>query len=52
MDHDFTEESVKQFLLDRGGRTKNSELVSHFRNFLNDSARKGSLNVKTKMAMD
>lgn len=41
MDRDFTEESVKRFLIDRGGRVKNSELVTRFRNFLNDSARKG-----------
>jgi len=41
MDREFTEENVKRFLLERGGRVKNSDLVTHFRNFLNDSARKG-----------
>jgi len=38
---EFTEASVKEFLLRNGGKVKNHELVTHFKNFLNDSSRKG-----------
>jgi hypothetical protein len=38
---EFTEESVKQFLISRGGKAKNVELVTYFKKFLNDPDRKG-----------
>lgn len=34
-------QSIRQFLLDRGGTVRNKELVKHFKDFLNDPATKG-----------
>ncbi|XP_052815954.1 uncharacterized protein LOC128242731 [Mya arenaria] len=45
---EFTENSVKEFILRKGGRVKNHELVTHFKNFLNDSARKEEMREKFK----
>ncbi|XP_052231314.1 uncharacterized protein LOC127844840 [Dreissena polymorpha] len=45
---EFTEDSVKEFLLRKGGKVKNNELVIHFKNFLNDSARKDEMREKFK----
>ncbi|XP_019628775.1 PREDICTED: LOW QUALITY PROTEIN: ankyrin repeat domain-containing protein SOWAHA-like, partial [Branchiostoma belcheri] len=39
-DYEFTFDGVKQFIADRGGRVRNVELVTHFRQHLNDPARK------------
>ena len=32
---------VRDFIVSRGGKVKNNELVSHFKNFLNDPRTKG-----------
>ena len=38
---EFTLESVRDFILDRGGRVTNHELVKHFKLFLTDPSSKG-----------
>jgi hypothetical protein len=38
---EFTEKSVREFLIANGGRVKNTDLVTHFKKFLNDPARRG-----------
>ncbi|KAL8570104.1 hypothetical protein ACOMHN_033783 [Nucella lapillus] len=39
---DFTVESVKQCILDKGGRIRNHELVTYFKGFLNDPVHKAT----------
>ena len=38
---DISVDSVCQFIVDRGGKVKNTVLVSHFKKILNDPATKG-----------
>ncbi|XP_053402837.1 uncharacterized protein LOC123548586 [Mercenaria mercenaria] len=48
MASEFTEKSVKEFLIANGGRVKNTDLVSYFKRFLNDPARKDEMREKFK----
>ena len=41
MDDLFSLDSVRDFMLSRGGRVKNHDLVTHFKSYLNDPNRKG-----------
>ena len=41
MDDLFSLDSVRDFMLSRGGRVKNHDLVTHFKSYLNDPTRKG-----------
>ena len=43
MASEFTEDSVREFLIANGGRVKNTDLVTYFKKFLNDPDRKGIL---------
>ena len=38
---DFSLESVKEFMIDRGGRVTNHELVQHFKTYLTNAETKG-----------
>ena len=38
---DISVDSVCQFIVDHGGKVKNTVLVSHFKKILNDPATKG-----------
>ena len=40
---EFTLESVKDFIIEKGGRVTNHELVKHFKLFLTDPATKGKI---------
>jgi len=42
---DISVESVCQFIVDHGGKVKNTILVSHFKKVLNDPATKGKFNL-------
>ena len=38
----FTIDSVRDFMIDRGGKVTNNDLVSHFKSFLNDPLKRGN----------
>lgn len=42
---EFTLESVREFMLDKGGKVTNHELVKHFKQFLTDPYTKGNLSI-------
>lgn len=44
----FSFDLVKEFLIDRGGKVTNPELVKHFRNYLNDPVHKDEIRLKFK----
>lgn len=44
---EFTLASVKDFMINNGGRVKNHQLVTHFKTFLNDQSHKGNSFWKT-----
>ncbi|KAL3190763.1 hypothetical protein MRX96_019025 [Rhipicephalus microplus] len=44
----FNFELVKQYLIDKGGKVTNPELVKHFRHYLNDPVHKDSIRRKFK----
>ena len=46
---DFSLEVVRDFMISRGGRVTNHELVKQFKNFLTHSTNKGKPLVKTLM---
>ena len=50
MAEEFNVEYVKDFMLERGGRIRNHELVTHFKNFLNHPENKGK-HIKTLLNM-
>ena len=43
---EFTLESVRDFMLDRGGKVTNHELVKYFKPFLTDPYTKGNLSIR------
>lgn len=45
----LTMDVVREFMLSKGGKIHNHELVSHFRNFLNDPVRKVANREKIKI---
>ncbi|KAL1440074.1 hypothetical protein MTO96_009891 [Rhipicephalus appendiculatus] len=45
---EFNFELVKQYLIDKGGKVTNPELVKHFRHYLNDPVHKDSIRQKFK----
>ena len=44
---EFTLDSVRDFMLDRGGKVTNHELVKHFKQFLTDPHTKGKKSFQT-----
>ena len=42
---EFTAESVRDYILSRGGKVTNHELVKHFKPFLTDPVMKGKLEI-------
>lgn len=45
---EFSFDLVKQFLINRGGKVTNPELVKHFRHYLNDPVHKDEIRLKFK----
>lgn len=43
---EFTLESVREFMLEKGGKVTNHELVKHFKQFLTDPYTKGNFSIK------
>jgi hypothetical protein len=43
---EFTLESVRAFMLEKGGKVTNHELVKHFKQFLTDPCTKGNYSIK------
>ena len=39
----FNLDVVRDFMIERGGKVTNHDLVNHFKSFLNDPQRKGEL---------
>ncbi len=42
-EEEFSAEGIRQFIISRGGRVKNVELVGHYKKYLNDPAKKGRI---------
>ena len=45
----FSLDVVRDFIVSRGGKVSNHELVSHFKHFLNDPRRKGTMRCNRKV---
>ena len=41
----FNQDIVRDFMVSKGGKVRNHDLVTHFRSFLNDPNRKGEIKV-------
>lgn len=46
---EFTLESVREFMLEKGGKVTNHELVKHFKQFLTDPYTKGKKSVDGRL---
>ena len=47
----FTQDIVRSFILEQGGKVSNKVLVKHFRSFLNDPVKNGKKIKKTKFKL-